>query len=230
MRIEIDTTTQQLTLRDAGSQTELPLYSEAAFQAISKEYVRLGSALGHTNTFSWFGLPLPYLPEDMVSLQGVIYRLRPDVILHAGVSGRGLLLFLAGLCRAMGSGRVEGVDRSITAETRAALLKHAGSHQLRLSEVDPERPSGGGQEVLRTLLDPGASVFVIVNSANPKDLDFYSRWVTVGSHLLSLGPIPEEFLNSHPEFCRFELPPMISGASLVKPLTLWNDCWLKRVA
>ena len=67
----------------------------------------------YSYTFSWMGRPIIQLPEDMVRMQEVIYEVQPDVIVETGVAHGGSLIFYASLCKAMGTGRVIGVDIKI---------------------------------------------------------------------------------------------------------------------
>ena len=48
--------------------------------------------------FSWLGRPIIQLPEDIVRLQEVIYKLKPSVIIETGVAHGGGLVFMRILC------------------------------------------------------------------------------------------------------------------------------------
>jgi cephalosporin hydroxylase len=41
--------------------------------------------------FTWLGRPIIQLPEDVLRIQEVIYRLKPDVIVETGVAHGGSL-------------------------------------------------------------------------------------------------------------------------------------------
>src|SRR5689334_11886339 len=62
--------------------------------------------------------PMLRLPEDMIRIQEIIWRLRPDVIIETGVAHGGSLVFYASLFEAMGNGRVIGVDVDIDRHNR----------------------------------------------------------------------------------------------------------------
>src|SRR5258705_8473522 len=102
MQLVIDTATQTLTRRDGASSTTLELFSKEALEALSLEWVRVGWSLNYYHTFSWFGLPILQLPEDLLRLQEVVYAVRPSVIVETGVFLGGSLLFHASLLQAMG--------------------------------------------------------------------------------------------------------------------------------
>src|SRR5690242_12944390 len=110
MKLIIDTTAQTLTTVEEGTEKIRPLYGKEAWEALSLEWVRVGWSLRAYFNFSWFGRPILQLPEDLVRLQEVIYRLQPDVILETGVYRGGSMMFHASLCQALGKGRVIGID------------------------------------------------------------------------------------------------------------------------
>ena len=75
---------------------------DEAFEIVSREWVKVGWNQKYPYTFTWMGRPLIQLPEDLVRIQEVIWRVRPDVILETGVAHGGSLVFYASLCKAMG--------------------------------------------------------------------------------------------------------------------------------
>src|SRR5690349_2182553 len=82
MRLVIDTTAQTLTRLEGDSTstdstTTMPLFSPAAFEALSLQWMRVGWSLKYYHTFSWFGLAILQFPEDLLRLQEVIYAVRP---------------------------------------------------------------------------------------------------------------------------------------------------------
>src|SRR3989442_4337987 len=72
----------------------------------------------------------------MFRLQELIHGLKPDVIIETGVAHGGGLVFYAGLCKAMGKGRVIGIDVDIRAHNRAAIEAHGLADLITLIEGD----------------------------------------------------------------------------------------------
>src|SRR5580658_8206528 len=101
MKLVIDTTQATLTRVEGATETALPLYSKEAFEALSLEWVRVGWSLKYYHNFTWFGLPILQLPEDVIRLQEVIYQVRPQAIVETGVFRGGSLLFHASLLKAL---------------------------------------------------------------------------------------------------------------------------------
>src|SRR3954471_6815382 len=113
MKFLIDTEEKSLSIEDAGQKKTIPLFSKDAFELISRQWLKVGWNQKYPYTFSWLGRPIIQLPEDIIRIQEVIYRLKPDVIVETGVAHGGSLVLYASLCKAIGRGRVIGIDVEI---------------------------------------------------------------------------------------------------------------------
>ena len=112
--LTIDETLGQVTVQEAdGTQAVHAMDSPEAFAAVSAAWLRCGWDVKYVYGFTWMGRPIIQLPEDMIRIQEVIWRLRPDVIVETGVAHGGSLVFYAGLLNALGRGR-EGVTQFTT--------------------------------------------------------------------------------------------------------------------
>ena len=134
MKLIIDPEARKL-VHETSSETHIfDLYSREAFELISMQWVRVGWNQKYPYTFSWMGRPIIQLPEDMIRIQEVIYRVKPDVIIETGVAHGGSLIYYASLCKAMENGRVIGIDIEIRPRNRKAIEYHELSSYLRLIE------------------------------------------------------------------------------------------------
>ena len=246
MKLHLDRDGGILTVEEHGLFRDIPLYSQEAFELISKEWVLVGWAMQYYTTFRWLGLPILQLPDDLLRLQEVIASLRPDVIIETGVNQGGSILFHATLCEAMGNGRVVGIDIHIGEETRRALTSHALARRIHLIEGDSAaQPTA---EVARRLIPEGASVMVILDSDHSKshvarELETYAPLVTRGSCIVvtdgimhDLAGVPggqpswvddnpaaaaREFAAAHPEF-------EARQPGWPRNVTYFPDAWLWR--
>lgn len=55
-------------------------------QALSRIWVREVTRYRYGYNFSWMGRPIIQTPQDMVALQELMWRTRPDVVIETGVS------------------------------------------------------------------------------------------------------------------------------------------------
>jgi hypothetical protein len=153
VKVTIDTEQQELVLHDDGRR--LPLYSTEAFEVLSALWLKVGWNEKYVYTFSWMGRPIIQLPDDLVRVQEVIYRLRPDVIVETGVAHGGSLIFYASLLRAMGlpASRVIGVDIEIRPHNRRAIEAHELFGAITLIEGNSVAPEVVSQ--VRAYVCPG---------------------------------------------------------------------------
>jgi cephalosporin hydroxylase len=134
------------------------------------------------------GRPIIQIPEDMLMIQEVIYRVKPDVLIETGVAHGGSGVFYASLFEAMGKGRVISIDIEIRPHNRAALEAHEMKKRITLIE----RSSTDDQTLaeVRALLKPGESVMVVLDSNHTRahvlrELELYAPLVTPGSYIVA---------------------------------------------
>jgi cephalosporin hydroxylase len=116
------------------------------------------SLKGHYSyNFSWLGRPIIQYPQDIVALQELVWRVRPDLIIETGIAHGGSLILSASLlalldyCDAEAEGkaldprrperRVLGVDIDIRAHNRAAIEAHPMARRISMiqgSSIAPE--------------------------------------------------------------------------------------------
>jgi len=253
-KLTLDTETKILTLDDAGQIKTLDLFSKDAFEAISRQWVRVGWSQKYQYTFSWMGRPVIQLPEDMIRMQEVIFQVKPDVIIETGVAHGGSLVFYSSLCKAMGNGRVFGIDIEIRPNNRAAIESHPLNDRITLIEGSSTAPEIVTK--VRSLVKSGETVLVILDSNHTythvyDELEAYAELVTVGSYIVAtdgimcdLADVPRgrtswstdnptfaarDFAAKHPEFVIEQPAWPFNESALDQNITHWPGAWLKRV-
>jgi cephalosporin hydroxylase len=254
MRMTIDTDTRELRCVIHGEEQVLPLYSTESFELISQQWLNVGWNQKYPYTFTWMGRPIIQAPEDLVRVQEVLYRVKPDVLIETGIAHGGSLILYASLFKAMGKGRVIGVDIEIRPHNRKAIETHELSPHISLiegSSVDPvivRRVSA--------LVNPGERVMVILDSNHSRqhvlsELELYHRLVTSGSYIVAtdgsmkdLYDVPrgkpewrndhpaaaaQDFVRRHPEFVSEQPAWPFNESELVNNITHWPGAWLRRL-
>jgi len=254
MKISIDTERRELTVEDDQGATRHVLDSPGAFSVLSRVWVTTGWSQKYTYGFEWMGRPIIQLPEDMVVIQEVLYRVKPDVIVETGVAHGGSLVFYASLCKAMGKGKVIGIDIEIRPHNRAAIEAHELFPYITLIEGSSTDPATLAE--LSRHLRPEDAVLVLLDSNHSRshvfdELEAYAPLVTPGSYLVAtdgvmewLTEVPgvpsewltdnpkravEEWLPNHAEFVLEEPPPIgFNEGSITERLTHWPSAYLRR--
>lgn len=166
---------------------EVDIYSEEGFRVLSQLWTRSNWQNRLSYEVSWLGIPIIQLPEDMVVMQELIWKVRPDVIVEAGVAHGGALVLYASVLELLGRGRVIGLDVEIRKYNRLAIEAHPLSHRIELIEGD----SLADETVatVRSRIRPGERVLVALDSNHTKqhvagELERYAPLVTPNSYLV----------------------------------------------
>ena len=95
---------------------------DADVQALSRVWMRETVPYKYSYNFSWLGLPIIQFPQDIVAMQEIIWRVKPDLIVETGVARGGSVVFYASLLELIGGpGTVIGIDLDIRAPNRTAI-------------------------------------------------------------------------------------------------------------
>jgi len=255
MQLIIDTEKKTLVHHTEEESITMDLYSKAAFELISQQWLLVGWNEKYPYTFSWLGRPIIQLPEDMIRAQEVIYQVKPDVIVETGIAHGGSLIYYASLFNAIGKGRVIGVDIEIRPHNRQAIEAHELFPFITLIEG-----SSTDTEIVnhvKSLIGEGETVLVFLDSNHTKDhvakeLEAYCGLVTPNSYIVAtdgsmkdLSHVPRgnpswsednptaaaaEFAERHKEFV-LEVPKWpFNESSLTDNITHWPGAWLRRVS
>lgn len=121
------------------------------------KWVTDSSKHNYTYNFTWMGRPIIQLPQDMVAIQELIMKVRPDLVIETGIAHGGSLILSASLLAmldyedAIRTGqpldphktrrRVLGIDIDIRPHNRQSIEAHAMSHRIDMiegSSIAPE--------------------------------------------------------------------------------------------
>ena len=243
---------KNIVIADGGE--ALPLESAEAFSAISAAWLRAGWDTKYVYGFTWMGRPIIQLPDDMLRIQELIYSVKPDVIVETGIAHGGSLIFYASLFKAMGKGRVIGVDIEIRPHNRKAIEAHEMFDRITMIEGSSIDPAVVDQ--VKSLVEPGETVLVVLDSNHTREhvleeLKAYGELVPPGSYILACDGImgdlvgaprsqpdwdennpraaAEEFVRMDDRFV-MEEPEFPFNEGLVKErVTYWPGAYLKRI-
>jgi cephalosporin hydroxylase len=250
----IDEEQKVVLVRSKGQEHRYPLASAEGFAAASRAWLRAGWDTKYVYGFSWFGRPVIQLPDDLVRIQEVIYAVKPDVLIETGVAHGGSLIFYASLFKAMGRGRVIGVDIEIRPHNRTAIETHELASLITLIEgsaIDTEVVSQ-----VRSHIGANEKTLIVLDSNHTKshvftELRLYSPLVSVGSYIVATDGIMEqvvgaprtkpdwdinnprqaalEFTAQNPDFVIEEPRWPFNEGAVDRRVTYWPDAFIKRL-
>jgi len=128
-----------------------------ALVASAQAFLQASTTPKYSYNFSWLGRPIIQYPQDVVAMQELIWRIRPDLIIETGIAHGGSLIMSASMLAlldysdaveagqaldpAASRRKVLGVDIDIRAHNRAAIEAHPLAHKIDMiegSSVAPE--------------------------------------------------------------------------------------------
>lgn len=254
MKLTIDTDRKLVTVEENGGTRTLGLYSREAFEQLSHQWLKVGWNQKYPYTFSWMGRPIIQLPEDILRVQEVVYRLKPDVIIETGVAHGGSLIFYASLCKVMEKGRVIGVDIEIRPHNRKAIETHELASFITLIQGSSIEKDVVAK--VKSLVKRGETVLVILDSNHSRqhvlaELEAYHDLVSPNSYIVAtdgsmkdLYDVPRgkpewtqdnptmaalEFSKKHPQFVIEQPPWPFNDSDLKENITHWPGAWLRRL-
>ncbi|MCU1488173.1 MAG: Cephalosporin hydroxylase [Actinomycetia bacterium] len=170
-----------------GVEQEFDLYDPAAMPVLAELWTRAGWQNRLSYEVTWLGIPMIQVPEDIVMLQELVWKIRPTVVVECGVAHGGALVFYAGMLELLGHGRVIGVDVEIRKYNRLAIESHPLSDRIRLIEGSSTAPDILDQ--VRAEIRSDDVVLVLLDSNHTAEhvraeLEAYAPMVTPGSYVV----------------------------------------------
>lgn len=160
----------------------------------------------YTYNFTWLGRPIIQFPQDILAVQELIWRIKPEIIIETGIAHGGSLIFYASMLELIGGdGRVLGIDIEIREHNRVEIEKHPMSKRITMLEGSSIAPDT--IEKVRAIAQDRTSVMVILDSNHThehvaQELLLYSPLVTKDSYLVVFDTIiedmPEDFFPDRP--------------------------------
>lgn len=185
--------------------------ADKEFTELSREWLQVSMQRKYVYNFEWLGRPIIQYPQDMVAIQELVWRVRPDLIIETGIAHGGSLVLSASLlamldmCEAIEAGatidprassrKVLGVDIDIRAHNRAAIEEHPMA-----SRIEMIQGSSIDAGVVMKVWDFAANykrVLVFLDSMHTHDhvlaeLQAYAPLVSPGSYCVVFDTFVED--------------------------------------
>lgn len=148
----------------------------------------------YSYNFDWLGRPFIQIPQDMVALQEIIWKTKPDLIIETGIAHGGGLIFYASMLELIGEGEVVGIDIEIREHNRREIERHPLSKRIVMIEG-----SSTDEKIVKEvqkIVKKHKKVMVCLDSLHThdhvlKELNIYSKFVTKGNYLVVFDTIIE---------------------------------------
>jgi cephalosporin hydroxylase len=149
----------------------------------------------YSYNFSWMGRPIIQYPQDIMAMQEIVWKIRPELIIETGIAHGGSLIYYASLLELIGEGEVVGIDIDIRAHNRKEIEDHPLFKRIRL--IEGSSVSEGTLDQVRQLAAGKQRILVCLDSNHTHDhvlqeLQLYAPLVSVGSYLVAFDTIVED--------------------------------------
>jgi len=180
-------------------------------QALSRVWSRETNRNGYSYNFAWLGRPIIQYPQDMVAMQELIWKVRPDLIIETRIAHGGSLILSASMlaildvCDAINAGetidpkvshrKVLGIDIDIRPHNRAAIESHPMASRIQMIQGSSIAPDIIQQ--VHSIASDYKCVLVCLDSNHTHDhvlaeLQAYAPLTTVGSYCVVFDTIIED--------------------------------------
>ncbi len=179
---------------------------DQALKQKTRDWMLHTSRYSYTYNFTWLGVPIIQFPQDIMALQEIIWRVKPDLIVETGIAHGGSLIFSASMLELLGGeGQVLGIDIDIRAHNRAEIEKHPLVRRIKMiegSSVAPEvsaqvHQAARGKNRMMVILDSNHT-----HKHVKRELELYSPLVKKDSYLVvfdtMIEDLPDEYNAGRP--------------------------------
>lgn len=177
----------------------------------AREFLRESIHPKYSYNFSWLGRPIIQYPQDIVAMQELVWRIKPDLIIETGIAHGGSLILSASLLalldveEAIAEGRsmdpraskrlVLGVDIDIRPHNRQAIEAHPMSSRIQMIQGSSVAP-----DVVAKVHEVAARhqrVMVCLDSNHTHEhvlaeLEAYAPLTSVGSYCVVFDTVVED--------------------------------------
>ncbi len=192
------------------------LSEDPSLKRLSNQWIEAIVPHKYTYNFKWLGRPIIQIPQDMVAVQELIWRVMPDLIIETGIAHGGSLVLSASILamldyqEAVFEGvtldpakprrRVLGVDIDIREHNREAIENHAMKDRINMIEGSSTDPDVVARVSYFATNFDRVMVFLDSNHSHEhvlSELEAYAGLTSVGSYCVVFDTVIAETSNKH---------------------------------
>lgn len=159
---------------------------DPALKKLANEFVLESDKYGYAYHWTWLGLPIIQLPQDILITQEIIWQCKPDLIIETGIAWGGSVVMHAAMLELLGNGHIVAVDSALPVHVNAEIMKYPFSKRIHLIEGDSLDIAT--IEKIKSFVSPDKTVAVFLDSHHThdhvlKELRAYGPLVTPGQYM-----------------------------------------------
>ena len=190
-------------IEDNGQKVELKSYAN--------DFLEESLTAQYSYNFFWCGRPIIQYPQDIISMQELIWSTKPDLIIETGIAHGGSLVFSASMlaqldmCQAIEAGikfdptksqrKVLGIDIDIRAHNRTAIEAHPMASRIQM--IQGSSISADTIDKVKEIALKYKRILVCLDSNHTHEhvlaeLEAYAPLTSVGSYCVVFDTIVED--------------------------------------
>jgi len=173
---------------------------------LSIRWLECSSKYNYSYNYEWMGRPVIQFPSDLIAIQEIIWKIKPELIIETGIARGGSLIYYASLLELINqAGLVLGIDIDIREHNRDAITNHPMNKRIKM--IEGSSIDFNVIQQVKEISKNKKSILVILDSNHShnhvlSELKSYSSLVTLGSYLIVLDTIvedlPDGFVQNRP--------------------------------
>ena len=164
----------------------------------------------YSYNFNWLGLPIIQYPQDIITIQEIIFKIKPNIIIETGIARGGSVLFLASMLMMLESEakfknnnkqfKLLSIDIQIRNEIKLKLKNHFLSKYFEF--IEKSSISSEANLFVSKNVKKDDKVLIILDSNHTEDHVFnellcYSKYVSKGSYIIVMDTAINNLSNKY---------------------------------
>ena len=150
--------------------------------------------------FRWLGRPIIQFPQDMVAVQELIWKIKPDFIIESGIARGGSLIFYASILELLNHGKIIGIDIDIRKHNRIEIENHTLFKRINL--IEGSSIDDSVIHKIKKIIKDKKKIMILLDSHHTEqhvleELEKYSPFVRSGSYVVVFDTIIEDMKKHH---------------------------------
>jgi cephalosporin hydroxylase len=112
--------------------------ADKKLKRLTRDWITEATKYKYSYHFEWLGRPIIQYPQDIIGVQQLLWKVKPDLIIETGVARGGSLIFYASIlelisnCGGNQNAMVLGVDIDIRDHNREEIVSHPMSKRIKM--------------------------------------------------------------------------------------------------
>jgi len=161
--------------------------NDPKLEKIGIDFIRDTLNYKYSFNFTWLGRSIIQFPQDIIAIQEIIWKVKPDLIIETGIAHGGSLIFSASILELIGKGEVLGIDIDIREHHRKEIENHPMYKRITMMEgssidyetINKVHEFSKGKESVLLFLDSNHTHDHVL-----KELNAYSPLIKKGNYLV----------------------------------------------